>query len=299
MQDGPESGYRFEVMTNWPLPRMTICALLAASACATASQVPKGRAWVLNYGDGKKLCEYRLEEGHRHGPFSCYYPSGQLALRGEYEDRYPKGRWTRWYDTGEPWTEGEFDRGRLSGEWLTRDREGDVILTERFDPRQARCADGSIRIGAEPPKALEQRCESRDEQAALLARITTWYPGGAKHSESQTRDWVMISRSREWHENGRLARDVEAGSDGTSQVTVRQWYSDGSRKEEAELRNGELDGSFRRWHPGGMLAIEGRYRAGEPVGEIRSWDADGKPTSQTSRKSVISEGTPKRLGGPQ
>lgn len=56
-------------------------------------------------------------EDQRHGPWSTWYPNGQLAAQGHYRHDKPEGVFTFWHSNGQKSIEGAYDNGAQIGRW--------------------------------------------------------------------------------------------------------------------------------------------------------------------------------------
>ncbi len=55
----------------------------------------------------------------KHGPWTAWYPNGQVKVRGSYDMDAPTGKFTWWYENGQKQAEGQYAQGQKSGKWLT------------------------------------------------------------------------------------------------------------------------------------------------------------------------------------
>ena len=55
----------------------------------------------------------------KHGPWTAWYPNGQIKVRGSYEMDVPTGTFTWWYENGQKQAEGQYAQGQKNGKWLT------------------------------------------------------------------------------------------------------------------------------------------------------------------------------------
>ncbi len=60
--------------------------------------------------------------------------------------------------------------------------------------------------------------------------------------------------------------------------TDRAYYTDGTLKWEAQVRNGQPVGTSRSWHENGVLAQEKDFTEDHRLVEVRDWDENGQPT---------------------
>lgn len=111
-------------------------------------------AWVERYPDGKiaTLANYVLDL--LEGDYETRWENGELKTRGTCVGGKRQGTWKKWGPTGalevqfemadDKWhgpavfhfvgrtTHGQYDRGKRTGEWVERDKAGEVIARETF-----------------------------------------------------------------------------------------------------------------------------------------------------------------------
>lgn len=64
------------------------------------------------------------QEWIRHGLFQSYYPTGQLASEGYYENGKESGVWKDFHDNGRLAAQGEYRDGVECGTWRYWDADG-------------------------------------------------------------------------------------------------------------------------------------------------------------------------------
>lgn len=129
----------------------------------------------LFFDDGTLRAQGPVEHGKKHGPWSEWLPSGELAATGEYFDDERHGWWQLRSELG--LEQGEFLYGRREGTWVITTLGGARLAATEFR--------GGKRHG------LEQ----------------TWYPSGTPATESRWHAGKREGLARTWHPDGTLARE--------------------------------------------------------------------------------------------
>lgn len=65
----------------------------------------------------KLLTTVKSGKDEKHGPWTSWFPSGQMQLQGAYEHDLQVGKFTWWHSNGQRALEGTFDRGKQDGGW--------------------------------------------------------------------------------------------------------------------------------------------------------------------------------------
>ncbi len=65
----------------------------------------------------KLLTTVKSGKDEKHGPWTSWFPSGQMQLQGAYEHDLQVGKFTWWHSNGQRALEGTFDRGKQDGDW--------------------------------------------------------------------------------------------------------------------------------------------------------------------------------------
>jgi antitoxin component YwqK of YwqJK toxin-antitoxin module len=76
--------------------------------------------------------QYLAADGRRwvrHGPFREFYPNGQVATEGEYEDGLQQGLWRDYHENGQVAAEGYFVDGAEDGVWQFWNAKGKMEET--------------------------------------------------------------------------------------------------------------------------------------------------------------------------
>ena len=67
------------------------------------------------------------KHGLNHGPFTMWYPGGEVKMKGTYLNGKKDGLSTMWYEDGTKWREQSHRDGRPTGTWKTWNPEGVLI----------------------------------------------------------------------------------------------------------------------------------------------------------------------------
>ena len=66
------------------------------------------------------------------GPYTKYYPSGQIEIKGNVKDGIPYGLTEKYYENGQLKTRGNIKNGKPDGLWETFDEDGNLTETRKY-----------------------------------------------------------------------------------------------------------------------------------------------------------------------
>jgi antitoxin component YwqK of YwqJK toxin-antitoxin module len=139
------------------------------------------------------------------------------------------------------------------------------------------CPPRAERRGAAPPEGFEEWCEGKDDagRGRREGPARVYYDDGAPWVEETFREGLRDGPFKEWHRNGRTAREG-AFSAGRKVGPWRVSYESGAPEEHSEWRDGVPHGPFVSFFAAGGKRTEGRYCGGAQCGTWRTWDEAGR-----------------------
>ncbi len=148
-------------------------------------------------------------------------------------------------------------------------------------PHDLACPEGSVPLGAAPPRGLEAWCARTlpDGKRLRTGPSMTWHAEGVKASEGHYYDDGRRGEWRTWHTNGRLAT-VEFWRDGVQHGTSVTYDPAGNRRAEGSYLEGLQDGPWTWWFADGKVERTGSYVRGEKDGEWLENYPSGHPKSR-------------------
>ncbi len=196
--------------------------------------------WTHWYPDGQVESRGRYERDDRSGPWTHWYPDGTLRMRGAYLGGRQEGLWEFWHADGALQCRGEYRAGREQGEWTFWTADG--VLDQR----------GVFDAGR---RTLEWQSFDRTGQESARGSYFEDQPVGR---------WTRSAG----------AEVVEYPlPEGVEQV-LEYWPAGGVRRE-GFLRQGRPVGLWVTRHPNGALRALGRFEDGELNGELSVFDDAG------------------------
>ncbi len=85
---------------------------------ALAAGCPTGTSLKIITDDGGgESRECMTPIGKREGPWTWYYPNGDMGIEGSYRNNKRHGKYTSWYENGQKHEEGEYRNGKKRGKW--------------------------------------------------------------------------------------------------------------------------------------------------------------------------------------
>lgn len=76
--------------------------------------------------------------------------------------------------------------------------------------------------------------------------------------------------------------------DGVPHGPTREWWPDGRRRAEGEMRHGLPHGTHRRWYADGRPEAERDFDEAGRLVSVRRWDEDGNPVEPGGRARRLS-----------
>ena len=88
--------------------------------------VPQGKQ-ITYHDNGQKQLEVMVDNGKREGPYTEWYPNGQVRSIGRYSQDQLHGEIKYWFDDGRPWAVNNYFKGSPVGHWIEWDEQGNVV----------------------------------------------------------------------------------------------------------------------------------------------------------------------------
>ena len=86
--------------------------------------------WSSWYPNGQVQIQGEYKHDLRVGQFTWWYANGQKSAEGFYVDGVPHGRWVWWHENGQKSAQGEYKRGEMIGLWSRWDESGKMVTAE-------------------------------------------------------------------------------------------------------------------------------------------------------------------------
>lgn len=256
--------------------RVLISAALLLAWCLTAGCQSARRggqsydAVLLNcnyYPNGATMmvCEHKFIGPHdlvQSGVFIAYYPSGFLAVLGQFEGGWPTGTWQIWHPNGTLYARADWRRS-------ARDLGYRISLNDSLR--------GSLSINALPELAScgyqiaspkGDPISPDDMSTDLFANYSKWYDDGKPACRRS------LSLLQEWDTHGQLITQVKLDDD-LPHGNAFSWYSNGRKHYEGTFCRGERDGLWTWWREDGSPEKVGQYVNGALFGTWTFWDTGG------------------------
>jgi uncharacterized protein len=192
---------------------------------------------------GQKISEGIIDEqGRKKGPWTDFYPTGEVRAKGTYLDNERSGSWTYYYQKGGIEQKGRFEKDRLQGIW------------NWYYPNGNKWREESYFNGREDGMFVEY-----DLGGNILTKGD--YIGGEKEGE-----WI-------YH----VGDNMEKGSYviGLREGVWRSYYPDGTLKYEGTYSQGNPDKRHKYYYPDGKIKEEQYYEMGIRESNWKKYDPEG------------------------
>ncbi len=210
-----------------------------------------------------------LVEGLQTGPWTYFYPGGQVMASGEYEQDRQTGLWTYYYEGGQEEWQGIFEALALDGPSSTWYADG----TKRTH--------GYFRAGEESGLWSFWGTDGELEQAGTFLngkrslRWSHFHPDGMLKAEGHYFNDRSTGLWRFWEEDGTLATKSFPAPPGVD--LFEEHWPNGNLRREGFLLKGAPHGIWVAWHAEGTPRLQGEFQRGLPVGRWQAWEVDGSP----------------------
>lgn len=192
---------------------------------------------------GQKVSEGIIDaQGIRRGPWTDFYPTGEVRAKGSYENNLKSGSWNYYLSNGSLEQKGRFERGRIMGIWNWYYPNGNLWREESYFN------------GREDGLFVEY-----DPDGNILTKGD--YIGGEREGE-----WIYHVGDHE--ERGSYVIGLREG-------TWRSYYPDGSLKYEGDYSQGNPDKRHKYYYPDGSIKEEQYYEMGIREKNWKKYDTEG------------------------
>jgi len=288
-------------------------------------------AWQLDYVMGKRKGEertfhtngakqwvYKTNDGHREGPATRWYSTGELAERRSYVKGKAQGSFNIFRADGTKRRSGAYRAGKLDGEvfdWFptgTRSSKATYHAGKWQGPRTRWSGTGHVTFKgsykADKKEGLaeeffeggEKRSKKSYQAGKAHGLTTVWRRSGKIQSSGKMAQGKKDGVWRYYRQHGPLEREVTYVK-GKRQGTARYWHTNGKLHREIEYKAGRLHGTrsvfdrtgkllgkttfidgageFRDYYDNGMVKQQGGYVAGQRSGVWTSYYRGGRRSS--------------------
>ena len=212
-----------------------------------------------------------------------YYPNGKIASEGGMKNGKPDGYWKTYYVTGVMKSEGNRRNTLLDSTWIfyTETADTSEIINYQMGKKTGylytfETITEKNNISKHYLKSKELYLDDKREGQALY-----YYPSGKVQQSVLYKNGKKQGIAKEFDEKGTIVTLYEYHNDymisrefvnrtnekGVKTGVWKNFYSDGSLKEEEVYKNGILDGSSKSYSEKGNLINEKSYRDGKLIEE--------------------------------
>jgi antitoxin component YwqK of YwqJK toxin-antitoxin module len=191
------------------------------------------------YPDGtlKRTIEVNLFSDNsrvNQGGFVEYYPTGQVFIKGSYQDGRPSGSWQYFHENGQLAKTVVHKEGMLDGTWDVFRADGTKEAEHSY--RQGKRDGKWVFFNSQGDRPVRQ-----EQYAAGLEEgtWTTWDAEGRKQLEENYRQGKREGTQSYWHPNQQLAAQIDY-RDGKRDGKLIRWNEKGEKIQEVEFRAGEV-----------------------------------------------------------
>ena len=225
----------------------------------------KQHGWLTIYHpkDSYRLYDTWYEKGEQTGPFFEYTPEGKVRSKGQKIKGNNRGRWTIYDSNGAIRAFTFDDDGKLHGDYVIRDKDGNVTTRLQYNHGDMEAAGLSSCKAAEIDKDF------------VVDRDELWLGQGKTTADGKfDADWVFKRA------DGTLAA-TGSYKEGRRSGAWKFFQADGTTlRTDCNLLNDLLDGACANYYADGTKSAEGSYTRGKRTGDWTYWYANGQ-VSQT------------------
>ena len=98
---------------------------------------------------------------------------------------------------------------------------------------------------------------------------------GERYENGQLKMEGDYDTLREWHENGRLKREINFVN-GQMEGAYQSWHEGGERHVQANYLGGAREGGSTQWYRNGQIRETSKYKDGRPDGPYLGWYIGGE-----------------------
>lgn len=263
--------------------------------------------WVKEDGKGNIV---------NHGPFTEFAANGVIITSGNFNSGKREANWTKQINADQakqlvatldkaftpPFTsQAEFRGGKLHGEWILTDSEGNMVFTwsmvdgQRHGPSAFFGPKGEItqsityekNVTHGPAKLANEKdagaAPQELVQGMILKRVDKWYPVKSRSKSApvlQSQEWQLTPAnlnvaSHDWERDSVASPAAVLGPPPIRHGLAITFYANGQRESEGNYDHGEKSGSFAWWYPNGQQKTVGEYRQDAEHADWVWWHANG------------------------
>jgi uncharacterized protein len=193
------------------------------------------------------------------GPWTFYYPAGNIKAIGQFDDKGREGAWTYYFFPGTLKARENYANGKLEGRQLTYSEFGILINDQNF---------------------------SNDQKNGVQSYH---YVNGRLFSTTSYKDGKRDGESREYYSDGQLSTVSQYENDWLS-GPFTTYFNNGRLKKSGSYQKGNLDGPYQEYYDNGQLNSRGSFKDGKKDNEWKTFYDDGKIKSREFFADTKQEG---------
>ncbi len=216
------------------------------------------------------------DQGRRQGGWTYYHPNGRVRSRDHYTDNELDGVYVDYYDSGVREDSAQFKAGKVNGPYYEHSRSGGLRRMRTFNNE-----------GANGPSEVYYQCGTKEYDIQLKdgkteGTVTGYYADGKKEFEGTFVNDERNGVNRNYDREGRISSEVSYVN-GQADGPFKYYHANGKLRLEGQSKAGNVVGERRSYHVNGVLEEVERYNdKGKAHGVSQEYDADGKPTFETT-----------------
>lgn len=229
------------------------------------------------YWPNGQLSEYGIyRQGKWYGAYSSYFSSGPLEIRTQYIDDQIHGPFSEFYESGQRKVSGAYDNGFKHGRWTHYAESGLVVLREQYEHGQLIEAEHT-QITTYADGTLKSTAPLTD--GAIDGLYNEYWPNGnAKESTVYARG-VPHGQSTTYWDSGEV-RTTGINNVGKRQGLWQTFNRDGILSIKATYSQSFLTGPYASYYANGQLQWQGIYQRNKKEGLWTNYTSSGQKRLQ-------------------
>jgi antitoxin component YwqK of YwqJK toxin-antitoxin module len=247
--------------------------------------------FTINHFDGSVQIKKTYDMGLLTGSYTEYYYGGQLSVEGNYELGDKKGTWKSYSLDGKLSREERYTDGKLSGLTTYYFPDGkperEIMYKDglRNGLYKRYAADGSLVIAMQYKDDVAYAFTYQDKNKQLLpyqpiggdkAKVKSYFSNGTVSAEMEYLDGELVGSYRIYYPDGKVYYEEENLENGLTHGRLAEYYPAGKKKYGYTYYYNNLEGPYKDFFEDGTVKEEGTGYNGSLNGSQKIYNASGK-----------------------
>ncbi len=229
------------------------------------------------YWPNGQLSEYGIyRQGKWHGAYSSYFSNGQIEIRTQYVDDQIHGAFFEFFGSGQRKISGFYDNGFKHGRWTHYAESGLVVLREEYEFGQLVQAE-QTQVTTYSDGTIKSTAPLID--GAIDGLYSAYWPDGKPRETTIYARGVPHGKQTIYWESGQV-RETGINSVGKKQGLWQTFRRDGTLSIETTYSQGFRTGPYASYYANGQLQWQGTYQRNKKEGLWTSYNSSGQKRLQ-------------------